>query len=375
MRRLACVFVLAAAGCAPPQATTPPADRGPMGIARLLGGSADRFARATEPRMLRFPQDHGAHPAFRDEWWYFTGNVSDSLGREYGFELTFFRIALTPAAPQRTSAWGANQVWMANFALTDAAGRRFFASERRARGALGLAGGTATPLRIWVEDWSAEGSADGRSLRVRLRAADADRSLDLDLESTGPPVPQGDGGLDAKGPEPGNASYYYSVPHLTVSGSLELEGRPIEVRGLAWFDREWSTSALSDGVAGWDWFALHLSDGRELMFYRLRSTGGAATRFSKGALIGADGTRTPLGADDVRLTATRYWMSPRTGTRYPVAWRLDVPRAGIALVITPYVEGQELDLTVRYWEGAVHAAGSIGARDGTALGYVELAGY
>jgi predicted secreted hydrolase len=141
-------------------------------------------------------------------------------------------------------------------------------------------------------------------------------------------------------------------------------------------DREWSTSALGADVVGWDWFGLRLSDGGSLMFYRLRRHDGTADAFSGGMLVNGAGRGQRLERDDVELTPIDYWTSPLGGTRYPIAWRLKVPSAQLALELRPYVPDQELNLSVRYWEGAVRGAGT--GPEGsnvTADGYVELAGY
>ena len=347
---------------------------------RLLGAEADDgFARATQPREFVFPADHGSHSEFRTEWWYFTGNLATAEGRHFGFELTFFRYALAPATSSArqagTSAWRADQVWMAHFAITDTEGRRFRARERLTRQALGLAGATAEPLRIWVEDWVATGEARADGLRVRLAARDDVIGLSLSLSSTVPHVAQGDRGLDVKGGGSGNASHYYSVPRLAADGEVTVGGETFTVTGLAWLDREWSTSSLEPGTVGWDWFALHLSNGSNLMFYRLRTAAGDASPYSGGTLVSADGMRTRLQAEDVTLTIQGQWTSRTTGVRYPVGWRLAVPRSGIDLEIRPYLEDQELALSVRYWEGAVHADGRGPEGPLTAEGYLELAGY
>ena len=344
---------------------------------RLLGAEADDgFARATAPREFVFPTDHGSHPEFRTEWWYFTGNLATAEGRHFGFELTFFRYAVGPAAAQRggTSAWRADQVWMAHFAITDTQGKRFIARERLTREALGLAGAAAEPLHVWVEDWSLTGEGRGDDLRVQLAARDDVTALSLGLASTVPHVAQGDSGLDVKGAGTGNASYYYSVPRLAAEGEVTIGGESFEVTGTAWLDREWSTSSLEPGTVGWDWFALHLSDGSNLMFYRLRSESGGVSPFSGGTLVAAGGRRR-LEAQDVRLMAVDEWTSAATGVRYPIAWRLEVPGSAIELAIRPYLNDQELALSVRYWEGAVHAEGRGPLGPLTAQGYLELAGY
>jgi predicted secreted hydrolase len=263
---------------------------------------------------------------------------------------------------------------MAHFAVTDTADGRFIAHERFARGALGLAGATSEPLRIWLEDWSVSGTATDADARLRLSARHENVALELDLVGDKPAVLHGDRGVDAKGPEPGNASHYYSLPRLRAHGTVEVDGETTEIEGLAWMDREWGTSALSPGVAGWDWFALHLIDGRDLMFYRLRNADGSASPFSGGSLIDAHGGREELNADDAALTVLREWQSPKSGARYPIAWRLVVPKGEIDVTLEPRLDNQELDLSVRYWEGAVHAAATSGGAP-AGDGYLELAGY
>jgi predicted secreted hydrolase len=344
---------------------------------RLLGGEESAgFARATTPRAFVFPADHGSHPEYRTEWWYFTGNLTTAGERHFGFELTFFRYALgVQAARDGASAWRASEAWMAHFAITDTAAGRFLARERLTRGALDLAGAVAEPLRIWVKDWAVTGSASGEELALGLQARDDAIALDLALTSTVPHVAHGDRGLDTKGAGVGNASHYYSVPRLAAEGRVTVDGETFAVSGLAWLDREWSTSSLDPGTEGWDWFALHLSDGASLMFYRLRTDAGGASPFSGGTLVAAEGTQTRLTVDDVELRVLEHWTSDATGVRYPVAWHLAVPEAGIALEVRPYLDGQELALSVRYWEGAVRGEGMGPRGPLTAQGYLELAGY
>jgi predicted secreted hydrolase len=376
-RRTCMVLVLALlAACSESPREQAPLPASNTGL-RLLGEeTTDGFARATAPRAFVFPQDHGSHPEYRTEWWYFTGNLATEGGRHFGFELTFFRYALAPPSIRHagSSAWRTEQIWMAHFALTDTANGRFLARERLTRGALGLAGAEAEPLHVWVEDWSATGDGANGELALGLDARDDGMALALSLVASAAPVAQGDRGLDAKGAGAGNASYYYSVPRLDAQGSITIEGESFAVAGLAWLDREWSTSSLEPGTVGWDWFALQLSDGSNLMFYRLRTTGGEASPFSGGTLVSADGVRTRLTANDVTLEPLDHWTSGATGVRYPVAWRL-ATKAGVTLDVRPYLEDQELDLSVRYWEGAVHARGSGPAGPLTAQGYLELAGY
>jgi predicted secreted hydrolase len=345
---------------------------------RYLGGVADSgFARATEPRELRFPADHGGHPTFQTEWWYLTGNLAGADGRHFGFELTFFRYAVAAATstPEAASAWRANQIWMAHFAITDTKEQRFLTAERLSRQALGLAGVTTEPLRVWVEDWSLEGGDAAGRLALRAEAHDENIDLALELTATQPPVAHGAAGLSRKGATVGNASYYYSIPQLEAGGSVGVEGATFTVTGTAWLDREWGTSSLEAGLIGWDWFALHISDGASLMFYRFRTENGESSPYSGGSYVSPAGVRTELSAGDVALTPLDHWTSRTTGTRYPTAWRLLLASQGLELEIRPYLQQQEVDLSVRYWEGAVHADGRGEQGRVTAQGYLELAGY
>jgi len=374
MWRLLLVVFATLTGCAPrdeaPSST-------PTGL-RYLGGSANTgFARAVTPRELVFPADHENHPEYQTEWWYFTGNLAAEDGRHFGFELTFFRYAMAPPtrAEASASAWRSNQAWLAHFAITDTAAGRFHAAERRSRQALGLAGATADPLQIWVEDWSLASGGGPATFPLQLRARDRQISLALELLSTQSPVAHGEQGLSRKGGAVGNASYYYSVPHLDTRGTLDVEGERFTVTGLTWMDREWSTSSLEPGVVGWDWFALHLSDGGSLMFYRLRTPSGESSPFSGGTWVRADGGRVALAADDVSLTIRDYWQSDASGSRYPIAWRFVVPKANLDLELRPYLRGQELNLSVRYWEGAIRGEGHGADGRVAAEGYLELTGY
>jgi len=342
-----------------------------VAVREVLADDRAGFARALTPRPFSFPSDHGPHPDFRTEWWYYTGNLKTAAGRHFGFQLTFFRIALVPGAVVRASAWATRQFYFAHFAVTDTAAGRFHAFSRTSREALELAGASASPYRVWIEDWSVEG--DGSS--ARLRAADGDVALDLSVSAAKPVVAQGDRGLSRKGPEPGNASFYFSLTRMPARGVVRLGRETLEVSGEAWMDREWSTSALAPGVEGWDWFALQLDDGRELMFYLLRRRDGAIDPFSAGTLVAADGTTRALEAGHVRVETLAHWTSPRSGVRYPARWRLSVPSASLRLELAPRQADQELIVGTRYWEGAVAVAGSAAGRPLAGQGYVELVGY
>lgn len=353
---------------------SPPPSRDVAVSSALGGADSAGYQRAYAPRPFQFPADHGPHPEFRNEWWYVTGNLADNAGRSFGYQLTIFRIALSPTAPPADSSWRVNQVYMGHFALTDVANNRHYGFERFSRGALGLAGAQATPFRVWLEDWALTGG-ESDLFPLRLRAREGDIALDLTLDAGKPAVLQGDQGLSQKSAEPGNASYYYSHTRMPTQGTVSVAGQSFTVSGASWLDREWSTSALGPDQSGWDWFALQLDDGRDLMFYRLRRQDGGMDSFSKGILVATDGQPRLLRGNDVQLQPLGQWVSPHTSDRYPSGWRLRLPAEHLDLTVTPKVADQEMRLTVRYWEGAVAVSGQARDRPVTGQGYLEMTRY
>jgi predicted secreted hydrolase len=350
---LAVLAVLAVLVLACNQKPTQP--QAALSVAETLRGTNEAgYAKALAPREFHFPEDHGPHPDFRTEWWYYTGNLETRDGRRFGFQLTFFRSALAPEMPARASAWATRQAYLAHFTITDVAGKRFRSFERWGRGALGLAGAQGDPFRVWIGDWSATAAKD--AFPVRLHAAQGDATLDLSLQEGKPPVLQGDRGLSRKSAEPGNASYYYSLPRMPATGTLRLGNESFQVTGDAWMDREWSTSSLGKDQTGWDWFALQLGGGREIMLYQLRRQNGAADPSadpaSSGTVIGPAGEVRHLGLGDFSLTVLDHWKSPRNGAVYPSRWRLRIPAEDLDLEIAPLLADQELDVSFRYWEGS-----------------------
>ena len=327
------------------------------------------FTRAVEPRDLVFPRDHGAHAAYATEWWYFTGNLYTPDKRRFGYQLTLFRVGLEPGRPADDSEWRANQLYMGHLAISDIEQRQHHSSERFSRSAAGLAGAQDQPLMVWLGPWSIRGG-EARLFPIQLAASTPEMEITLSLQAGSKGlVLQGEQGLSRKGAEPGNASYYYSYTRLPTRGEIRVGRQRFAVKGTSWFDREWSSSALAADQAGWDWFALQLDDGRDLMFYRMRDKQGQAQKFSSGILIGPDGSKTPLVPEKVDLRPTRLWKSPRE-ISYPVAWRMRVPDHDLDLRIEAAFDEQEMPLTVKYWEGAVNVSGSQ-----SGVGYLELSGY
>jgi predicted secreted hydrolase len=348
----------------------------PPDVAALLGREdAAGFAQVLAPRTFSFPADHGPHREFRQEWWYSTGQLDAADGERFGFELTFFRYALAPAtaAAAGASAWRANEIYMAHFAVTDVARQRFRFAQKLSRAALGLAGADAAPLRVWIDDWQLR-AAPGAPQRWQLSAAQEGYALELELDVSGAPVLNGVAGLSAKSAQPGDASYYYSLPRVAVHGRLIRDGQPLEVHGLAWFDREWGSGGLGAQEVGWDWFALQLNDGTALMFYALRARDGTRDPHSAGTWIEPAGAAQPLGASAVLIEVSARWLSP-AGVRYPSAWRVRVPELALDLTVRPVLAEQELTGTPRYWEGAVDVSGARAGHTVGGRGYVELVGY
>ena len=336
---------------------------------------ADTFTRAQGPRDLVFPRDHGPHPDFQTEWWYYTGNLEGQDGRRFGYQLTFFRRAVLPEADgtPRASDWAANQIYMAHFTLTDASSEQFHYFERFERGAAGLAGAQGEPaFQVWLRDWSVEQTGQDE---YRLRAAEGPITLDLRLFDSKGIVLQGDRGYSRKGPQPGNASLYYSQTRLESQGTVSIDGSSYEVSGLSWLDREISTSALSKGQVGWDWFALQLDDGSEIMAYVLRREDGTIDAFSNGTFIFPDGSTLPLSRDDFQIMPEGEWRSPHSGGTYPARWQLNVPSLSLNLTVEPQVADQELNVSFIYWEGSVRITGAREGKPVQGFGYVELTGY
>lgn len=346
-------------------------------VASLSGTVDEAFARAYEPMTFSFPADHGAHPNYKTEWWYYTGNLTDEANNRYGYQLTFFRSALTPDAPERSSDFATNQVYMAHFAITDGRADEHESFERFSRGAGGLAGATGLPrFSVWLEDWRVQEIEPGVSqLQASVESEVGPYALDLTLRETRPPLFHGDAGLSQKGPEAGNASYYYSLVAMATEGTITTAGRTVEVRGDSWMDHEFGTSALSENAVGWDWFSVELANGTVMMFANVRTIDGGVIPDFTGTYAEADGTQRTITADDFTVTALDEWTSPDSGITYPSGWQVDFPALDLSLTFDPIVTDQEMDVSFVYWEGAVDVTGTLRGEPIQGMGYVELTGY
>jgi len=336
----------------------------------LAGATGDTspYAEVTHERGIEFPADFGSHPAFRTEWWYVTGWLTTTGGQPLGFQVTFFRTR--PAVPEgNPSAFTPRQLIIAHAAISDPQRGRLWQDQRIERAGFGLAEAATDDTRVWVGHWRLERKDESYTTSV----TGEDFSLDLQFGNTQAPMRNGDAGVSRKGPEAAAASYYYSLPHLAVSGRVQRGGRTDGVTGTAWLDHEWSSEYLDPDAVGWDWIGVNLDDGGALMAFRIRDRDGAA-RWSGGSLRGADGHVEILNPADVRFVPGRAWTSPRSGIRYPVVWQV---RAGArAFDLEPLMDDQENDTRMStgaiYWEGAVRATehGKPAGR-----GYLELTGY
>ena len=356
-----------------------------LGILSLLllvclvktGASRTQWKQAAGPRNWSFPKDHGSHPDFRTEWWYFTGNLTDGSEKRFGYQLTFFRHGIVWRAKNPNNTWSVRDLFPAHFTLTDVSAGQFWYAERIARQGPGLAGAAGDGMDVWMLNWSARMKND----TIRMEARDKDKFLSLELIPRKPMVFHGQNGLSRKGPIEGQASYYFSYTDLATRGSIRtpLSQTQIPVTGTSWFDHEFGSNQMTPDQVGWDWFSLHLSDGHDLMLYALRRKDGSVEPTSSGTLVSPSGKATHLKLSEVNIEVLDYWKSPRSGGRYPSRWRLRIPTVGIDLLISPSVASQELltegSTGVVYYEGAIEGKGTSGGKEVTSEGYVEMTGY
>lgn len=342
-------------------------------ITTLTHAAEPPFTPVLTPRAWSFPKDHGRHDGFKTEWWYFTGNLREkSTNRRFGYQLTFFRSSIVPTATTRPSPFATTDLYFAHAAISDVQGQRFVYADRLSRGRPNLAHASDTSLDVVLKDWSTKTLAPDS---FHLIAKDKRLTIDLKTHPGRGPILQGPGGVNAKGKSPGQASYYYSMTRLPTAGTLTVDGQTFDVEGLSWLDREFSSAPLGDDQAGWDWLAITLSDGADLMIYQLRDKAGK-TDYLSGTRIDKDGNATFLTAADIKLTPAKPWKSPNSGATYPSQWTLTVPGTP-RLVITTRIADQELQTPnstdVTYYEGTVNVRDEKGTDAGD--GYLEMTGY
>jgi predicted secreted hydrolase len=331
-------------------------------------GGAPAYAPVTPDHPLVFPADYGSHPEFRTEWWYVTGWLTTKGGQALGFQVTFFRTK--PDIDERNpSAFTPRQLLIAHCAISDPKLGRLWQDQRIRRASLGLVDTTVGDTNVWIDRWSLKRNAAAYTAKI-----DAENfSLDLTLFETQAVLLNGESGVSRKGPEAHAASYYYSLPHMRVSGAISRQGSKDRVTGEAWLDHEWSSEYLDAQAVGWDWIGINLDDGGALMAFRIRGSQGE-TRWAGGTLRSSAGRVQILQPADVEFRAGRQWISPRTGIKYPVQWHVRV--GSREFDFEPLLDDQENDTRLStgaiYWEGAVQAYEQ---RRLIGRGYLELTGY
>jgi predicted secreted hydrolase len=345
-------------------------------VAAPLPAEGD-YRRALPGWQYEFPRDHGAHPDFRTEWWYYTGNVRAEDGTRFGFKLTFFRNSLAPPGSEaREAPLAAGEVFIAHFAVTNVRERAHVTQERIGRAGFGQGHAAAGTLDVRCGPWHTRLLDDGT---IALVGGDGDTRIDLRFAPQKPPAIHGRDGVHQKSAAAGQASHYITFSRMAATGTITWEGRPREVRGDAWMDHEFGSDPLTESQVGWDWFSIQLASGEDLMLYGMREADGSFTPDSSSSLIARDGTVTELPASAYRIEATGKWKSPHSGATYPMGWRIAIPSQDAVLTVSPVLEDQEMVMrrstgTV-YWEGAVDVGGTWRGAPAEGHGYVELVGY
>jgi predicted secreted hydrolase len=340
------------------------------------------YLAVTGPCQFEFPKDHGPHPGYRTEWWYYTGHLRSEAGDTYGFQLTFFRSQIVPPGadpkwPRPPSAWRTAQVYLSHAAVSDMSGKQHLQSERIARQALGMAGSIQTEdtTVVFIRDWSARITPDRHLLKVDTQ----EFSFELTLSPAKPAVLHGLAGYSLKGSTPERASCYYSFTRMAVDGKIAVRGKSSRVTGFGWMDHEYSTALLEPGITGWDWFSLQLSDWTEIMVFVLRRENGDRAPASSGTFVDAHGTSLHLDRDQVSVSVLDVWKSKHSKARYPARWQLQIFPLAVDVTIVPKLADQEMRTSastgVVYWEGGVAVNGTRNGRPIEGQGYVELTGY
>jgi predicted secreted hydrolase len=323
----------------------------------------------------QFPRDYFNHPTYQTEWWYYTGNVTATNGRRFGFELTFFRQAVD-RDPAKDKTWDVQDIYLAHLALSDLDGGKFYHTERLNRHGPEIAGASEAEQKVWNGNWQIRWKGEDQT----LQALDQNFAIRLNLHPEKPPVIQGENGINQKSAGAGHASHYISLTRITTDGEIDLNGKSYEVTGLSWMDHEFFTTQLDAEQLGWDWLSIQLADHTELMLYHFRRKDGSIDPYSSGTYIDAQGHSTHLRAGDFTLQPSgETWKSPTTQAVYPVSWRIQIPQLGIALEAKTPLPSQELTaqstLAPSYWEGAIRVTGTRNGQLLTGAGYLELTGY
>jgi len=341
----------------------------------LLNPAAAQYRTAVPGYRFEFPRDYFDHPDFQTEWWYYTGNLKSANGHRYGFELTFFRQAVSRDLAQ-AAIWDVKDIYLAHFALSDLDGQKFYHTERINRAGPGIAGVGASNARIWNGNWQIQWEGSDQ----KLQAIEQRFQLHLILRPEKLPVIHGENGVSQKSPGAGHASYYFSLTRLTANGTINVNSENLEVSGLSWMDHEFFTHQLEAGQVGWDWLSVQLEDNTELMLFHIRRKDGLLDSFSAGTYLDAQGKSTHLRASDFVLQPLAgSWTSPVTHATYPIVWKIVIPKLGMDLEAHTALAAQELTgktkIAPSYWEGAITLEGHRGKTPLGGAGYLEMTGY
>jgi predicted secreted hydrolase len=355
-----------------PRPAPPPPRPQPLPLSEILAGAALPLEQAESDHPIELPADHGAHPSSRAEVWGLAAALTAANGRQFHLQFNLFRVTLTANGEPRPSAWAAHSVYSAHLALTDAGRGDQTVFERLSRDALGLAGTEAqgSTHRLWLEDWTLDvGQDPGGGTTLHLKASQ--EGLAVDLHTSGDGLVLTDGAPD-RAAAGGASMRGYRVLRLTPAGTLTRDSRPVDVTGRAWLDHAWGNRIPDGGQLALARFSIHLDDDRDLLCLHTSRRDGSGTPIATCTLIGPAGDRRGFDRRDLTLEPQRYWISPRDGTRYPVAWRLTVPDVGLDLNMSPLIDAQELDLAVRLWSGGVTVTGTAAGVPLTGVGQVDL---
>lgn len=342
----------------------------------VIGQEPAPFKQALPGYQYSFPRDFNSHDDFRIEWWYYTGNLLDDSSRQFGYQLTFFRVALDPEkALANPSSWKIDHIYFAHMTVSDMDGDQFYFFERINRPSLGLAGAESDKLLVWNEDWVLKQEGPGQ----RLVASEDGTGLDLTLVPGKPLVMHGKEGISQKGEGEGNASHYFSFTRMATTGTVTIKGKPYRVSGTSWMDHEYSSNQLNSKQIGWDWFSFKLDDGTELMLYQIRLKDGGIDPYSSGTQVSSAGKPQHLKRGSYEIRSTGQWKSEHSGIEYPSGWSIHVPELDLHLTVKPDMEDQELyelrSINRSYWEGSVSVSGQSNGEPVNGKGYVELVGY
>jgi len=356
MRKIIVMLVILFSACSPGRTPehVPP-------ISEWMGSGAG-YKKAETPVPFVFPRDHGPHPEYESEWWYFTGNLKTTEGEELGYQFTVFRRAWQKNDEQ--NIWNSPDVYMSHLAVSNAKTKKHYSAHAISRAMPGIAEAGTNPVRF--KAGSAVAVAEGNDFfPMRLKGSGEAFSIDLSL-SQGRLLLHGDRGLSEK--TPGHASYYYSFVRIPVQGQITIEGREYNVSGTGWFDHEYFSGGIGTTGTGWDWFAIQQND-TALMVFRVRSPQGNSMA---GTYLSRDNEQTMLSGKDIVLTEKAY--AEIATRRYPTSWNIQIPRLGLQLETEALFADQEMNVGIQYWEGMIRIR-EYGQKDWSGRGYLEMTGY